>query len=98
MSSTTSLKLSDELKERISALAVSENMTAHAYMVETLDRATQEAVRRHEFLDSGKESKAAYERDATAFAHEDVRRHFKAKLAGTDALKLKPVKRARAGR
>ena len=67
-------------------------------MVETLDRATQEAVRRREFLDSAKESKTAYERDGIAFAHEDVVRHFKAKLAGSDAPKLKPVKRPRVTR
>jgi len=98
MSSTTSLKLPEELKARISELAVSENMSAHAYMVETLDRATQQALRHREFLASALESKAVYERDGVAFAHEDVVRHFKAKLAGVDAPPLKPVKRSRVGR
>ena len=98
MSHTTSLKLPDELKARISELAVSENMTAHAYMVETLDRATLQALRHREFLASAKESKAAYERDSVAFAHEDMVRHFRAKLAGVEAPPLKPVKRSRARR
>jgi predicted transcriptional regulator len=98
MSATTSLKLPDELKARISELAVSENMTAHAYMVETLDRATQQALRHREFVASAKESKAAYERDAVTFAHEDVVRHFKARLAGAKPPPLKPAKRSRVER
>ena len=98
MTSTTSLKLPDTLKARIESLAASENMTAHAYMVETLDRATQVAERRREFLESARKSKAAFDRDGVGYAHDDVVRHFKAKLSGAAKSELKPIKRSRTSR
>ena len=43
----TSLKLSNELRQRISALVKGTNQTAHAFMVEAIERAAkQEELRR----------------------------------------------------
>jgi predicted transcriptional regulator len=46
MTSTTTLKLSDELKARIASAAQQTGKTAHAFMVEALELQTELAERR----------------------------------------------------
>ena len=41
MTSTTSLKIPDSLKARVTAMAAHEGKSAHAYMVEALEEATR---------------------------------------------------------
>ena len=50
MSSTTTLKLSDELKARIASAAQQSGKTAHAFMVEALELQTELAERRSAFV------------------------------------------------
>ncbi|MCQ9377567.1 CopG family ribbon-helix-helix protein [Methyloversatilis sp. XJ19-49] len=50
MASTTTLKLSDELKVRIASAAQQSGKTAHAFMVEALELQTELAERRSAFV------------------------------------------------
>ena len=55
---TTSLKLSDELKQRTAALAQRQGVSPHAFMVEAIEHAAAAAERRAGFLE---EAQAARE-------------------------------------
>ncbi|MBU6467258.1 MAG: hypothetical protein KGQ30_11135 [Burkholderiales bacterium] len=55
---TTSLKLSDELKQRAAALAQRQGVSPHAFMVEAIEHAAAAAERRAGFLE---EAQAARE-------------------------------------
>ncbi|MBI5918679.1 MAG: hypothetical protein HY849_04825 [Nitrosomonadales bacterium] len=50
MAATTTIKLSDELKARISAAAAAANQTPHAYMIEALAAQTVLVERRQSFV------------------------------------------------
>lgn len=58
----TSLKLSDQLRQRISALVEGVDKTAHAFMVEAIERAVQQEELRRRFHDEGQEAERETER------------------------------------
>jgi predicted transcriptional regulator len=95
MAATTTLKLSEELKARISALAKAEGKTPHAYMVETLERQAERAERRREYLAAGDASLREYQRTGIAYAMEDVEQYILGKVEGKKASRPKPVKPAK---
>jgi predicted transcriptional regulator len=95
MASTTTLKLSEELKARISALAEAEGKTPHAYMVESLEQQADRAERRRKYLVAGDAALRDYQRTGIAYAMEDVERYILAKAQGKKASPPKPVKRAK---
>ena len=82
MSSTTSIKLPDQLKARVAAIAALEGKTAHAYMVETLDESTRIKEVRARFLAEATASRAEFEKTGLAYDAKDVFAHFRDKLAG----------------
>jgi predicted transcriptional regulator len=55
---TTTLKLRDELKQRTAAVAQSQGVSPHAFMVHAIEMATRAAEQRSSFL---AEAKAAHE-------------------------------------
>ena len=96
MPGTTSLKLPEELKEKISSLAQGVAQTPHAYMVEAISEKVARDEKRRSFLEDAKRSREEVERTGEVFAHEDVVRWFKAKAMGKKARKPRPVKLKRA--
>lgn len=92
MPTTTSLKLSDELKEKISTLAQGVAQTPHAYMVEAIAEKVSRDEKRRAFLEAGKRSQVEVARTGVVYAQEDVMRYFRALAQGKKARKPRPGK------
>jgi predicted transcriptional regulator len=92
MPKTTSLKLPDELKERVSTLSHGVAQTPHAYMVEAIAEKVTRDEKRRAFLEDGKRSQEEVARTGKVYAHEDVARWFRALARGEKARKPRPVK------
>jgi predicted transcriptional regulator len=92
MSGTTSLKLPDELKEKISTLAQGVAQTPHAYMVEAISEKVARDEKRRSFLEDAKRSREEVQRTGEVFGHDDVVRWFSARATGKKARKPRPVK------
>jgi predicted transcriptional regulator len=87
MTSTTSLKLPDELKAQIAIVARQEGKSAHALMVEALQTAMNEAALMQAFKQS---ALAAYEetvRQNKVYRGEDIKAYYLAKLQGQNVKK-----------
>jgi predicted transcriptional regulator len=93
VSSSTTLKLSEALKERIAPLAKAAGKTPHAWMVEAIETQANLAEKRKRFVDHALASLAEYKRTGVAYAAEDVREYLAAKVAGKRPARPKPVKR-----
>jgi len=92
MASPTTLKLSDDLKARIAALADAEGKTPHAYMVEALQQTAERAERRREWIAEGEQRWRDYERNGIAYAMEDVEPYILGIAAGKKPPRPKPLK------
>ena len=92
MANTTSLKLPEDLKEKVNELAHGVAQTPHAYMVEAIAERVARDERRRDFLASGSEAAARFARTGVAFSHKDVLRYVRARAAGKKAPKPKPVR------
>ena len=92
MAGTTSLKLPDELKEKISNLAQGVAQTPHAYMVEAIAEKVARDEKRRAFLEDGKRSREEVARTGMVYAHDDVVRYFRALAQGKKALKPRPIR------
>lgn len=92
MAETTSLKLPEDLKRKISELAQGVAQTPHAYMVEAIARKVERDEKRQAFDKAARESMAEFKRTGIAYKHEDVERWFLAKLAGKRVRKPKAIK------
>lgn len=98
MATTTSLKLPDELKEKVAALAEGVAQTPHAYMVEAIAERVARDEKRREFLRSALDSEEHFKRTGIAYAYDDVRRYILMKAAGKKARKPKPPRVPRSKR
>jgi predicted transcriptional regulator len=92
MADTTSLKLPDDLKERIGRVAQGMAQTPHAYMVEAIAEKVARDEKRQQFLAAADVAAEHYKRTGIAYEHADVKRYFLDKLAGKNPRRPKPVK------
>jgi predicted transcriptional regulator len=91
MTSTTSLKLPDELKAQIAILARQEGKTAHALMIEALQTAMNEASLMQAFKQS---ALAAYEETVRlnkVYRGDDIKAYYLAKMRGEKVKKPEMV-------
>ena len=89
MPSTTSLKLSEDLKIRVSAMAARERKTAHAYMVETLDQSTRDKEAHAHFVAEALASKKTFDESGLGYDAAEAFANLRARGAG------KPMKKPR---
>ena len=89
MAITTSLKLPDELKVRVAAMAAREGKTAHAYMVETLTESTRVKEERARFVADAMASRKDFEKTGLAYDAREVFAHLRARAAD------KPIRKPR---
>jgi predicted transcriptional regulator len=82
MTVTTSLKLPEELKARVTEMAAHEGKSAHAYMVDTLEEATRIKEERARFVEEALTAKRRFEKTGEAYDASEVFAHFLAKGAG----------------
>jgi predicted transcriptional regulator len=92
MANTTSLKLPDDLKEKVGSLAQGVAQTPHAYMVEAIAEKVARDERRQQFIKSAEQSAGDFKRTGVAYAHKDVKRYFLDKVAGKKSPKPKRVR------
>ena len=92
MAATTTLKLPEDLKDRIAPLAEAAGKTAHAWMVEAIASQADAAEKRREFLHVAQARLAEFEQTRTVYRAADVHRYFVALATGKKPLRPKPVK------
>ena len=92
MTTTTSIKLPDDLKTRVAALAARANQTAHAFMLGAIEREAARSEQRQVFVEEALTAEREMLRTGLAFDAHDLHAYWKAKLAGKKVLKpkLKP--------
>ncbi len=95
---TTSLKLSDALKEKVATIAREAAQTPHAYMVEAIAERVARDQRRGDFVASAESAEKDFQRTGIAYAHDDVWRYIRARAAGEKARRPKATKVPRSGR
>jgi predicted transcriptional regulator len=81
------LKLPPELKDRVASVVKGTDKTAHAFMVEAIAQQTTLAEKRKAFVDAALAARRNFIRTGKAYAFEDVRKYFAARIAGKPARK-----------
>lgn len=80
--STTTIRLSEELKARIESLASESGQTAHAFMLSTLDEVTRDMMREREFHAEALRRLEDMERSGEYIELDDLRRYAQALARG----------------
>lgn len=93
MASTTTLKLPQELKERITSAAQAIGKSPHAFMVEALETQARLAELRQSFINDAVASIAEVDAGGALYAMEDVQAYILARTAGKAMKRPKPVAR-----
>jgi predicted transcriptional regulator len=89
---TTTLKLPDELKERIVAAAEAAGKSPHAFMVEALAAQTALAERRHAFVESAHAAEQEVAEYGLVYDADEVFSYLQDKLKSKRAKRPKSVK------
>lgn len=79
---TTSLKLSDRLRKRVSRLAKKEGVSPHSFMVQAIEARADSEERRRALLEDALEAEAEMETSSQGFAMADVHAWLEARAAG----------------
>ena len=93
MSVTTTLKLPEALKKRISPLAEAAGKTPRAWMVGAIEAQASAAEKRRRLVEDALASAAEVEKTGLVYRAGDVHAYFLAKAAGGKARRPKPVRR-----
>jgi predicted transcriptional regulator len=83
--STTTLKLSPQLKKRVASLVRGTEKSAHAFMVEAIAREAERAELRRKFIEEALAADREMERTGLAYDFDDVKEYFESKLSGQRA-------------
>ncbi|WP_051953684.1 hypothetical protein [Xenophilus azovorans] len=91
--STTSLKLSDELKQTIQHFAEEDRVSAHAFMLRALEDEVRRRRQRAEFLSDAQAAAADIDAGGPVYAAEDVFEwlHARIRAHGTDEVIPEPA-------
>ena len=86
---TTSLKLTDELKQRTVALAQKQGVSPHAFMVDAIEHAAAAAEQRLGFVDEALAARAQMLKSGLGFDAQEVHTYLKARVSDKAAPKPK---------
>ncbi len=78
---TTSLKLSDDLKQRAAAVAQDLGMTPHAFMVDAIRKASDAAEKHAEFVAQAKAARKKTLKTGLGFEAEEVHSYLRERIA-----------------
>ncbi len=92
MATSTTLKLPDELKQRIVPLAQAAGKTPHAWMIETLQLHATLSERRADFVAEALEAAQEVDSVGRAYPAEAVHLYLSDRVAGRRRKRPKPVK------
>jgi len=93
MAATTTLKLPEELKARITAAAQASGKSPHAFMVEALETQARLTEMRQSFINDAIASAAEVDAGGALYAMEDVQSYILARTAGKAAKRPKAIAR-----
>jgi predicted transcriptional regulator len=82
MTSSTTLKLPDELKQRISRVAEATGQSPHAFMIEAIEAQTGFAERRRQFIASALDAEREVARSGIVHDGDEVLSYLQARLTG----------------
>jgi predicted transcriptional regulator len=94
MTSATTIKLPEDLKQRIAPLAEAAGKTAHAWMVEALERQAAMAEAREDFLRDAEASAAEVDAGGALYAAEDVAAYLLSRAAGKAAARPRRARKS----
>lgn len=86
---TTSLKLSDELKQRAVAAAEKKGVSPHAFMVDAIEQAATAAERRASFVSEAQAAREQMLKTGKGYDAGEVHAYLKARIAGNKPAKPK---------
>jgi len=92
MAATTTLKLTEDLKKRITPLAESAGKTPHAWMVEAIETQAAFAEKRRTFVTSALASEKSVKRTGKVYAFDNVTGYMHALASGKAVKRPKSVK------
>ena len=87
--STTSLKLSDELKQRAIDAAAKMGVSPHAFMIHAIDQAATAAERRASFVSDAQAAREQMLATGKGYDASEVHAYLKARLSGDKPAKPK---------
>lgn len=93
MGQSTTLKLPEDLKQRIAPLAESAGKSPHAWMIEALETQATLAEKRRDFLAEAAAAEREVRESGMVYRAEDVHRYLTARVAGRKVRRPKPVRR-----
>lgn len=93
MTTSTTLKLPDDLKERVVQAASATGKSPHAFMVEAIELQTQLAERRRAFIGSALAAEQEVARYGLVYDGDEVLSYLKARIEGRKV--ARPRKRKR---
>lgn len=80
--STTSLKLSEALRQRVQANSQRQGISPHAFMVGAIEQAALAADRQAEFIDEAKAAHVEMMQSGQGFDADEVHAYIAARIAG----------------
>jgi predicted transcriptional regulator len=86
---TTSLKLSDELKQRAAAAAEKKGVSPHAFMIQAIDHAATAAERRASFVNEAQAAREQMLSTGKGYDAKEVHAYLKARISGNKSAKPK---------
>ena len=93
MAATTTLKLPEALKKRITPLAEAAGKSAHAWMLEALETQAAAMEKRRAFVESALLAREEVAKTGRVYRSEDVHAWFLAKASGRKVPKPRSYKR-----
>ncbi|PHV05078.1 hypothetical protein CSQ96_23080 [Janthinobacterium sp. BJB412] len=85
--STTSLKLSDELKQRAASAAQELGVSTHAFMVDAIRQAADNVEQRSQFLEQAQAARLAMLQSGQGYDAGDVHAYLRERIANRQATK-----------
>ena len=83
----TSIKLPEELKQRVARVVKGTEQSAHAFMVEAIKQETERAEKRRRFHADALASRAEFQSNGLGYALSDIQAHYRARLQGRKSRK-----------
>jgi predicted transcriptional regulator len=90
--STTTLKLPDELRKRVAAAVEGTGQSAHAFMVEAIERQTRLAEQRRSFVADALAAREEAGRSGLAYPAGEVHRYIQARARSEKVARPEPRK------
>jgi predicted DNA-binding protein len=90
--STTTIRLSEELKARIEAAADKAGRSPHAFILALIERGTEQAEQRASFVAEALAAREEFAQDRLGYDAEEMHRYFAQRAEGKKARRPRPTK------